>query len=51
MSTLAGLEPFDARRATATAGMLRAFNDVGLLTSADVHVAQTIARLAGEDRE
>ncbi|MBV8954837.1 MAG: exodeoxyribonuclease V subunit alpha [Solirubrobacterales bacterium] len=51
MSTLAGLEPFDARRATATAGLLRAFNDVGLLTSADVHVAQTIARLAGEDRE
>jgi exodeoxyribonuclease V alpha subunit len=50
MSTLAGLEPFDARRATGTTGLLRAFNDVGLLSSADVHVAQTTARLAGEDR-
>ncbi len=40
---------FDARRATSATGLLRAFNEVGLLSAADVHVAARLAELAGED--
>jgi exodeoxyribonuclease V alpha subunit len=42
------VEPFDARRATAAAGLLRAFNDAGVLAPADVHVATRLGELAGE---
>ena len=32
-------------------GILREFNEAGVLSAADVHVAARLARLAGEDRE
>jgi exodeoxyribonuclease V alpha subunit len=44
-------DPFDARRAIRAAGLLRAFNDCGLLGAADVHVASRLAALAGEQDE
>jgi exodeoxyribonuclease V alpha subunit len=44
-------DPFDARRARAAAGVLRAFNDAGVLAAADVHVARRLAQLAGERDE
>ena len=47
----AGADPFEARRATAATGLLRAFNEVGLLSAADVHVAARLAELAGEGGE
>ncbi len=42
------LDRFDARRAGAAAGLLRAFNDAGVLAPADVHVATRLDELAGE---
>lgn len=33
------------------AGMLREFNEAGVLSAADVHVAERLGRLGGEDRE
>ena len=39
----------DARLALAATGLLADFNASGVLTSADVHVALTLGRLAGED--
>jgi exodeoxyribonuclease V alpha subunit len=45
------LDPFDVRRARNAAGLLRVFNDAGVLTAADVHVALRLADLAGEDDE
>ncbi len=45
------LDPFDARRAAGAIGLLREFNEIGLLSPADVHVANRVARLVGEDRE
>jgi exodeoxyribonuclease V alpha subunit len=44
------LDPFDARRAAGAIGLLREFNEIGLLSPADVHVANRVARLVGEDR-
>ena len=41
----------DVRRARHAPGLLRAFNDVGVLTSADVHVAVRLAGLAPETDE
>ena len=41
-------DPFDIRRARRASGLLRAFNDAGVLAAADVHVAQRLAHLAGE---
>ncbi len=41
-------DAFDARRARRADGVLRAFNDAGLLSAADVHVAQRLGALAGE---
>jgi exodeoxyribonuclease V alpha subunit len=38
----------DVRRARHAPGPLRAFNDAGVLTAADVHVAVRLAALAGE---
>jgi exodeoxyribonuclease V alpha subunit len=42
------LDPYDVRRAREAPGALRAFNDIGLLSPADVHVARRLARVAGE---
>jgi exodeoxyribonuclease V alpha subunit len=44
-------DPFNARRAVRAAGLLRTFNDAGLLSSADVHVATRLGALAGEEDE
>ncbi len=38
----------DARRARHAPGLLRAFNDIGVLSAADVHVAVRMSSLAGE---
>ena len=42
-------EVFAARRAIRAAGLLRAFNEAGVLAPADVHVARRLAELAGEE--
>ena len=44
-------DPFDPRRARHAPGLLRAFNDVGVLVAADVHVALRLAALGGEADE
>ncbi len=44
-------DPNDARRVRRADGLLDAFNVVGLLSAADVHVAQRICALVGEERE
>ncbi|HEV6953537.1 MAG TPA: exodeoxyribonuclease V subunit alpha [Promicromonospora sp.] len=44
-------DPHDARRALGATGLLRTFNDAGVLTAADVHVARRTADVAGEDDE
>ncbi|HSC05167.1 MAG TPA: exodeoxyribonuclease V subunit alpha [Solirubrobacteraceae bacterium] len=44
-------DPFDARRAVGAVGLLRVFNDAGLLSAADVHVATRLGALAGEEDE
>jgi len=41
-------DPFDVRRARHAPGLLRAFNDAGVLTAADVHVALRLAAIGGE---
>ncbi|HEV2752542.1 MAG TPA: hypothetical protein VGV36_01765, partial [Solirubrobacteraceae bacterium] len=41
-------DPLDPRRARVAPGVLRAFNDAGVLTAADVHVARRLAALGGE---
>jgi exodeoxyribonuclease V alpha subunit len=43
------VDPFDARRAVSAAGLLRAFNEAGVLSAADVHVATRLGALAGEE--
>jgi exodeoxyribonuclease V alpha subunit len=45
------LDAFDARRAIRASGLLREFNEAGVLAPADVHVAQRLASLAGETDE
>jgi exodeoxyribonuclease V alpha subunit len=42
---------FDPRRALRASGLLRAFNDAGVLVPADVHVARRLAELAGDEDE
>ena len=49
MSALA--DPFEARRAVGATGLLREFNDIGVLSAADVHVAARLGELVGEDDE
>ncbi len=44
-------DPFDARRARRATGLLQVFNEIGLLSAADVHVATRLTELAGEDSE
>ena len=40
-------DPFDGQRAVAGVGLLRAFNDAGVLAAADVHVARRLMTLTG----
>jgi exodeoxyribonuclease V alpha subunit len=42
-------DPLDARRAREAPGVLRAFNDIGVLSAADVHVAVRLGRLARDE--
>jgi exodeoxyribonuclease V alpha subunit len=44
-------DPFDVRRASNATGLLRDFNEAGVLTAADVHVALRLADLGREDDE
>lgn len=44
-------DPFDVRRATRAPGLLRAFNEAGVLSTADVQVAVRLAKLGGERSE
>lgn len=44
-------DPHDARRALGASGLLRTFNDAGVLTAADVHVARRTADAVGEEDE
>jgi len=44
-------DPFDGRRAVVGSGLLRAFNDAGVLAAADVHVALRLAALSGDADE
>jgi exodeoxyribonuclease V alpha subunit len=44
-------DPHDVRRARNAPGPLRAFNDIGVLAAADVHVAVRVTALAGEADE
>ena len=41
-------DPFDARRVRSVDGLVREFNDAGVLASADVHVAARLAAIARE---
>jgi exodeoxyribonuclease V alpha subunit len=50
-TTAPQIEPFDARHAAGATGLLREFNEIGLLTPADVHVAHRIAHLVGEESD
>ena len=45
------LETYDRRRALRAAGLLRTFNEAGLLEAPDVHVARRLGRLAGEESQ
>ncbi len=49
MSAIA--DPFDARLAQDAGGLLRPFNEIGLLAAADVHVALRLCSLVAEERE
>ena len=44
-------DPFDARLAVAAPGLLRAFNDAGVLAAADVHVARRLAEIGRDGDE
>jgi exodeoxyribonuclease V alpha subunit len=44
-------DPFEVRRAAGATGLLRTFNEIGLLSAADVHVATRLAQLAGEETD
>ncbi len=45
------VDPFDARLVRGSEGSLRAFNDAGILSTSDVHVALRLARLGDADDE
>jgi len=49
--TGAVLDPVDVRRAHTASGLLRAFNDAGVLHAADVHVAQRLCAVVKEHDE
>lgn len=44
-------DPADRRQAVSASGLLRAFNEAGVLESADVHVAQRLTAMSGEPGE
>src|SRR5512142_2702655 len=44
-------DPFEARRVVGAAGLLREFNEIGVLSAADVHVAVRLGELVGEESE
>lgn len=44
-------DPHDVRRARTAPGLLRAFNDIGVLAAADVHVAVRLTAITGETDE
>ncbi|MGZ4248173.1 MAG: exodeoxyribonuclease V subunit alpha, partial [Solirubrobacteraceae bacterium] len=44
-------DPFDARRVRSVDGLVREFNDAGVLASADVHVATRLAAIAQDSDE
>jgi exodeoxyribonuclease V alpha subunit len=44
-------DPFDARRVRSVVGLVREFNDAGVLASADVHVAARLAAIVRERYE
>ena len=44
-------DPFEARFALQASGLLRQFNEAGVVDAADVHVARELARLGGESDE
>ena len=43
------LDAFDVRRARRAGGLLREFNEAGVLAAADVHVARRLADVGGEE--
>ncbi|WP_300681445.1 exodeoxyribonuclease V subunit alpha [Nocardioides sp.] len=45
------IDAWDARLALGATGLLRTFNEAGVLTAADVHVADRVAELVGEQSE
>ncbi|WP_053226945.1 exodeoxyribonuclease V subunit alpha [Solirubrobacter soli] len=51
MTALAPDDPHDVRRARTAPGLLRAFNDIGVLAAADVHVAVRLTAITGETDE
>jgi len=51
VSTVIELDPFDARIAHGSTGLLREFNVAGVLGAADVHVAQRLCELLEDDLE
>jgi exodeoxyribonuclease V alpha subunit len=44
-------DPFEARRVAGATGLLREFNEIGVLSAADVHVATRLCELVGEETE
>jgi exodeoxyribonuclease V alpha subunit len=44
-------DPYDVQRVHEASGLLRDFNDAGVLGAADVHVATRLSRLGAEDDE
>jgi exodeoxyribonuclease V alpha subunit len=45
------IDPFDVRRVHRASGLLRTFNDAGVLAAADIHVARRLAGLGGDGDE
>src|SRR3954452_467199 len=45
---MTGVDAYDVQRVRQASGLLRDFNDVGVLGAADVHVATRLGRLTGE---
>jgi exodeoxyribonuclease V alpha subunit len=45
------VDPFEARRVVGATGILREFNDIGVLSAADVHVAARLCDLVGDESE
>jgi exodeoxyribonuclease V alpha subunit len=49
VTELETVDAFDARLARGALGSLRAFNEAGILSTSDVHVALRLARLSGDN--